>query len=214
MNVSIFWDACVHRLHLGLYSHSKEFGEWSPNPCYLQEENPLRGDRPHDAASSRTASPTCYQRATPPPPPVLTNTIPHPSLPLPLSSGHPSPNPSLLFLPPPPSSFIHLEILLEHLFSLSPYPPPLPYHLKTLATTRLLSCPYPLSLLSPRLVGNVVKASASRADDPGFESLLRRDFSGSSHTCDFKIGTPVATLSGAWSYRVSAETCRPGVSIL
>ena len=28
-----------------------------------------------------------------------------------------------------------------------------------------------------RLVGLVVKASASRAEDPGFESRLRRDFS-------------------------------------
>ena len=28
------------------------------------------------------------------------------------------------------------------------------------------------------LVGIVVKASASRAEDPGFESRLRRDFSG------------------------------------
>ena len=29
-----------------------------------------------------------------------------------------------------------------------------------------------------RLVGLVVKASASRAEDPGFESRVRRDFSG------------------------------------
>ena len=43
-----------------------------------------------------------------------------------------------------------------------------------------------------RLAGLVIKASASGADDPGFESRLRRDFSGSSHTNDFKIGTPVA----------------------
>ena len=58
------------------------------------------------------------------------------------------------------------------------------------------------------------KASASRAEDPGFESRLRWDFSGSSHTSDSKIGTPVATLPGAWRYRVSAGTGRPGVSIL
>ena len=48
------------------------------------------------------------------------------------------------------------------------------------------------------LAGLVVKASASGAEDPGFESRLRYDFSGSSHTSDFKIGTPVATLPGAW----------------
>ena len=64
------------------------------------------------------------------------------------------------------------------------------------------------------LGGLVVKASASGAEDPGFESRLRRDFSGSSHTSDLKIGTPVTTLPGAWHYRVSAGTGRPGVSIL
>ena len=32
--------------------------------------------------------------------------------------------------------------------------------------------------VNDRLVGLVVKASASRAEDPGFESRLRRDFSG------------------------------------
>ena len=70
-------------------------------------------------------------------------------------------------------------------------------------------------LTPDRLVGLVVKASASRADDPGFESRLRRDFfSGSSHTSDLNIGTPVATLPSAWRYRVSAGTGWPGVSIL
>ena len=39
-------------------------------------------------------------------------------------------------------------------------------------------------------------------------------FSGSSHTSDLKIGTPVTTLPGAWRYRVSAGTGQPGVSIL
>ena len=61
-----------------------------------------------------------------------------------------------------------------------------------------------------RLHGLVVKSSASRAEDPGFES----GFSGSSHTSDFKIGTPVATLPGAWRYRVSTGIGLPGVSIL
>ena len=35
-----------------------------------------------------------------------------------------------------------------------------------------------LTLTVDRLVGLVVKASASRAEDPGFESRLRRDFFG------------------------------------
>ena len=65
------------------------------------------------------------------------------------------------------------------------------------------------------LVGLVVKASTSRAADPGSESPLHcGDIFGSSHTSDFKIGTPVATLPGTWRYRVSAGTGWPGVSIL
>ena len=71
-----------------------------------------------------------------------------------------------------------------------------------------------VSLSVDRLVGLVIKASASRAEDPGFESHLRQDFSRSSHTNDLKIGTPVANLPGAWHYRVSAGTGQPGVSIL
>ena len=39
-------------------------------------------------------------------------------------------------------------------------------------------------------------------------------FSGSSQTSDLKIGTPVATLPGAWRYGVSIGTGWPGVSIL
>ena len=65
-----------------------------------------------------------------------------------------------------------------------------------------------------RLAGLEVTASASSGEDHGFESRLRRNFSRSSHTSDFKIGTPEATLPGARHYRVSAGTCRPGVSIL
>ena len=69
----------------------------------------------------------------------------------------------------------------------------------------------PTMLGTDPVTASVVKVSASRAEDPRFESLLRQDFSGLSHTSDFKIGTPVATLPGAWCYRVSAGT---GVSIL
>ena len=64
------------------------------------------------------------------------------------------------------------------------------------------------------LAGVVVKESASGAEDARFESRLRGDFSGSSHTSDLKIGTPAAALPGAWHYRISAGTGRPGVSIL
>ena len=70
-------------------------------------------------------------------------------------------------------------------------------------------------LCEHRLVGLVVKASASKAEDPGFESRLRRDFYGvESYLKNLKIGIPVATLPGAWRYRISAGTGRPGVSIL
>ena len=65
------------------------------------------------------------------------------------------------------------------------------------------------------LVGQVVKASASWAEDPEFDSRLRHgDFSGPSHTSDLKIGTQVATLPCAWRYRVSSGTGWPGVSIM
>ena len=60
------------------------------------------------------------------------------------------------------------------------------------------------------LVGQVVKASASGAEDPRSNPACDRIFSGSSHPSDLKIGTPVATLPGAWHYRVSAGTGRPG----
>ena len=49
---------------------------------------------------------------------------------------------------------------------------------------------------------------------PGLNPVCAGIFSGSSHTSDLKIGTPVATLPGAWRYRVSAGTGWPGVSIL
>ena len=53
------------------------------------------------------------------------------------------------------------------------------------------------------------------SDRPGFDSSVCVDlFSRSSHISDLDIGTPVATLPGAWRYRVSAWTGRPGVSIL
>ena len=65
-----------------------------------------------------------------------------------------------------------------------------------------------------RLAGLMVKASASGAEDPGFESRWRRDFSGSSHISDLNTGTPVAALPGAWRYSVSPGTSRSGVCIL
>ena len=64
------------------------------------------------------------------------------------------------------------------------------------------------------LVGLVVKVSASRAEDPGFKSQLRQDFSRWSHASDLKMFTPMATLSGAWRYTANAGTGPPGVSIL
>ena len=60
----------------------------------------------------------------------------------------------------------------------------------------------------------MVKASAPKAEGLEFESRLRQYFSGLSRINDIKIGTPVATLQGAWCYRVSPGTGRHGVSIL
>ena len=64
------------------------------------------------------------------------------------------------------------------------------------------------------LVGLVVRRPPRERKIPGSNPDCAEIFSGSSHTSDFKIGTPVATLPGAWRYRVSTGTGRPGVSIL
>ena len=91
--------------------------------------------------------------------------------------------------------------------SLSPAAPQTTFHF-TLSLSRSLS------VHTHRLAGVVVKVSASGEEDPGLDSRLRRDISGSSNSSDLKIGTPVATLPGAWHCRVSAGTGRPGVSTL
>ena len=81
---------------------------------------------------------------------------------------------------------------------------------KKSVSSRELASPATLDCLA----GLVVKASASGVEDLGFKPRLRRDFSWSSHTSDLKIGAPVATLPGAWGYRVRAGTGRPVVSIV
>ena len=75
---SVRWNACVHRLHLSLYSYPKEFGgmESEPMSTPRKKSPPLEKfsqeeDRTHDAASSRTASSTHNQRAIPTPCPCL-----------------------------------------------------------------------------------------------------------------------------------------------
>ena len=65
-----------------------------------------------------------------------------------------------------------------------------------------------------RLAGLVVRRPP-REWGPGFHSSVCRGYSSrSGQTSDFKIGTPVVTLPGAWSGRVSAGTGWPSVSIL
>ena len=65
-----------------------------------------------------------------------------------------------------------------------------------------------------RLIGLVVRRPPRERKIPGLNPACARIFSGSSHTSSSKICTPVATLPGAWHYRVCARTGRPGVSIL
>ena len=81
---------------------------------------------------------------------------------------------------------------------------------------------HPKAEIEPRSA--VTEATASLAEwlwrpprerkVPGSNPACAGVFSGSSHTSDLNIGTPVAALPGAWRYRVSAGTGRPGVSIL
>ena len=79
------------------------------------------------------------------------------------------------------------------------------------------SSPLPFRLwssLNYHLVGLVVRRPPRQRKVPGSNPACAGIFSGSSHTSDFKIGTPVAALPGAWRYRVSTGTGRPGVSML
>ena len=70
------------------------------------------------------------------------------------------------------------------------------------------------ALVCDRLVGLVVRRPPRERKVPGSNPACAGIFSGSSHTSDLKIGTPVATLPGAWRYRVSTGTGRHGVSIM
>ena len=73
----------------------------------------------------------------------------------------------------------------------------------------------PQTVQLDRLVDIVVEASASIAEDPGVRIPLAPGFiRGWSHTSDLEIGTPVASLPGAWSYRVGAGNGWSGVSKL
>ena len=70
---SVRWNACVHRLHLGLYSHPKEFLEIrlrtyenSKGKIFLYGQ--LRGGWTRDSVSRRTASPTHYRLSYSSPP--------------------------------------------------------------------------------------------------------------------------------------------------
>ena len=71
-----------------------------------------------------------------------------------------------------------------------------------------------LSVPHDRLVGLVVRRAPRERKVLGSNPACAGIFSGSSHTSDLKNSTPVATLPGAWRYRVSTGTGRPGVSIL
>ena len=63
---SVQWNACMHRLDLGLYSHPKEFlGEWSLTPCltpreksFLPENVPRGGSNPRHCGQRAQALPT------------------------------------------------------------------------------------------------------------------------------------------------------------
>ena len=71
-----------------------------------------------------------------------------------------------------------------------------------------------LSSRPHRLVGLVVRRPPPERKIPGSNPAFTRNFSGSGHTSDSKIGITVTTLPSAWRYRVSAGTGRPCISIL
>ena len=63
-------------------------------------------------------------------------------------------------------------------------------------------------------IGGLVLGARLESGRSRYEPGLRWALSGSSHASDLNIGIPVAPLPGAWCYRVSPGTGRPGVSIL
>ena len=113
-------------------------------------------------------------------------------------------------------SQVHASTFLPQVFSCIAFLPPiLPHYLPALqahsAAFFLNPCqPVPLD----RLIGLVVRHPPRERKIPSSNSTCAGIFSGSSRTSDLKIGTPVATLPGAWRYRVSTGTGQPGVSIL
>ena len=128
-----------------------------------------------------------------------------------------------------------VSLLLNQLLHPPPPPPPPPaprtllHRLPSTPTHTPTHCPsvqvmpnsyfFPISPPPPhlhhhRLVGLVVRRPPRERKTPGSNPACAGIFSGSSHTSDSKIGTPVTTLSGAWRCRVSTGTGRPGVSIL
>ena len=118
--------------------------------------------------------------------------------------------------PPPPRLGVSILPLPLLLGPTHPYlsPPPLSY-LSLFLHIPLPLSPFPNYLsLRDRLIGLVVRRPPRERKVPGLNPACGRIFSGSSHTSDLKIGTPVATLPGAWRYRVSTGTGRNGVSIL
>ena len=72
----------------------------------------------------------------------------------------------------------------------------------------------PVAALPTASLAKWLRRPLREREIPGSNPAGGGIFSGSSHTSDLKIGTPVATLPGAWRYRVSTGTGRPGVSIL
>ena len=71
-----------------------------------------------------------------------------------------------------------------------------------------------VSLVATALLAQWLRRLPGEWKIPGSNHACARIFLGSSHARYLKIGTPVATLPGAWRYRVSAGTGWPGVSIL
>ena len=85
---SVRWNACVHTLHLSLYSHPNEFWANGVRTHVNSKEkisftgkknSPQRRKETLDAASSRTASPTHNQRAIPAPKTGIEPCFPRPS---------------------------------------------------------------------------------------------------------------------------------------
>ena len=155
------WNACVHKLDFGIYSHPKEcWRNGFRNHINFKGKKPshqkLRGGSNLRRSEPSTLLTELFRPPPPPPPPPSTMCS------------------DILYVDIASPEQREENAISQSSVAIGPSAP------HTCSTPHCQGqCPLFLHLhLHHRLVGLVAKVSTSRAEDPGFESRLRRDFSG------------------------------------